>query len=146
MSTTNLNQVSWELVRLVAEEYNLRQAHYWRTVNRFAMAIITLNIAPHFRVGDIPVLARAGIFVVVIALFLCIAASWLLNAEYMRLKYVRATYENLLPPGTFRRDMRSGIWPRLIWLPIGHVTTFCFLAGFTTLTIGNLFLVGGFPK
>ncbi len=131
-----------DLARLIFDEYQLRQTHYWRSSYRLGFSIITLNVAPHFKVNDFAPLKDVGEFILGVALTLCVAVTWLLHTEYLRLRNVRISYNTALPPKTFStKDGEQSFTDRLIWVPIGYLTTFSFLLGFGLLSVGNYYFI-----
>jgi hypothetical protein len=135
-----------EALRYTWEDYKLRQTHYWASVNRFAVAVITLLVVPHLQLAGVAALKDTLWFLPTIGMGLSVAATWLLGAEYQRLRSVKLKYEWLMTPLYTPIHPTKTRWQRICGGNIGMVTTLLFGVGFVGLSIVDFFLLEGWEK
>jgi hypothetical protein len=113
-------------IKILWEDYKMRQAHYWNSLSRFTLAVITLWVLPYVRPDIVKAL---GLFVLIfpaIAFLLSVASTWLLGAEYQRLRAVKQRLDSLAN-GMFTLDYPTERWcHRCFSTSIGFVTTWLF--------------------
>lgn len=132
-----------EALNYVWEDYKLRQTHYWASVNRFGLAIIALLVVPHVQLNNAPALKGNLWFLPLVGLALSVAASWLLGAEYQRLRSAKQMYEQLLTGEYTPRHPRGRFVYWVFGRSIGIATTLLFSLGFVTLSIVDFVMLGG---
>lgn len=132
-----------EAMKYLWEDYKMRQTHYWGSVNRFALAIITLLAVPHVQFGAAAALRGSLWFLPTVGLILSLAATWLLGAEYQRLRSAKMKYEELLTSVYRPVHPKATFWQNLFGGNIGMLTTASFGIGFVGLSIVDLVLLSG---
>src|SRR5262245_33044349 len=85
-----------EAIKYIWDDFKMRQAHCWATFNRNALAIITILIVPYLKPDIMKPLGRAVLIFPIVGLILSLVSTWLLGAEYQRLRAVKELYERLL--------------------------------------------------
>ena len=82
-----------DILACLWEEVKVRQEHYWSSFNRFALAIITINVVPYVK----PELGgQLGLIVVAFpatSILISLVCTWFLGSEYQRLRMVRNAYD-----------------------------------------------------
>jgi len=151
MSTGNVGDdlKLFDALRLLWDEFAMRQSHYWRSVNRFSFILIALSVVPYVQQSVIDTLGPVGMGIIVISCIFSFLSAWMLYAEYIRLVAVREAYNRNLPP-QFRRDnfdeynIQNDVYSKYIQpflcYPIGRVTSIVFAIGFGLVTHLNLLI------
>ena len=129
---------------LVWEEYKFRQAHYWSSFNRFSLAIIAIQIFPYLRPEVVKPLGTMVVVFPSLALLLTIFCTWLLGAEYERLRVVKASYDKLMKSYVKREYIPEGLWQWVFTRRVGTTTTLAFIIGMTLLSIVSAVLLLNF--
>jgi len=132
-----------EAIKILWDDYRLRQEHYWKMLSQSSLAIITLWVIPYLKPEVLSMIGPFVYFFPFVAFILTLVVTWLLGAEYQRLAVIREEYDNLL-------EKRFGIkfvWPktfrsqRIFGWRIGRTTTYIFLFGFTLISLLDLFVI-----
>ena len=124
-------------VDLLWDEFKFRQSHWWSIANKFGLAIIATLLLPYVQPAILERLGRATLILPAFGLAFSLAATWILGAEYQRVRAVRAKLA-ALTPDDMKLDFPSVTWyERLFGRSIGHATTLIFLMGFTFLCIAD---------
>ncbi len=128
-----------QAANLLFDEYKTLREHFWSSLNRYGLAILTVSAIPYVQPSIAKPLGKLIAFFPVAAFLLSLASTWLLGAEYQRLRMVRERYLELLtsqyePP----KMPRDTWWQRLVAHRIGTTTSVIFGLGFTILSIINL--------
>ena len=127
-----------EAIKLLWEEYKLRQTHYWSSFNRFALSILTISVIPYIKPDIVKPLGKVIVVFPIVAFILSIGCTWLLSAEYQRLRMVREKYDELLTPEFQPSPMpRETFWEKIVEKRIGITTSLMFGLGFTFLSLIN---------
>jgi len=89
------------------------------------------------RIIRVKTLGRTVLLLPAFAFVLALASSWILGAEYQRVRAVRSKLNELIPSDLVV-SFPSGTWyEKLFAYPIGHVTTLIFLLGFSLLAAAD---------
>ncbi len=135
-----------QVLQALWDEYELRQTHYWSSFNRFALAILTVSVIPYVKPDLASMLGKLVAVFPVVSLLISLASSWLLGAEYQRLRMVRQKYDELLGSKyQIPRMPRDTVWERLVALRIGTATSVMFGIGFVLLSLINLIVLLAIP-
>ena len=127
-----------DILSFLWDEYQLRQQHYWSTFNRFGLAIVTINIVPYVKPDILAPLGSLALVFPFTSLVLSIVSTWLLGAEYQRLRMVRQKYDELLGEDGKIPRMPLKTWrDRRVATPIGSLIAIMFGLGFTAFSLLN---------
>jgi hypothetical protein len=130
-----------EVIKIFWEDYKMRQAHYWSSLTRFTLAIITLWVLPYIRPDVVRLLGLLVLIFPAIALLLSVASFWLLGAEYQRLQAVKRRIEGF-SDGVFKLTYPSERWwHKFFGAPIGTITTWVFGFVFVALSLLDICLL-----
>ncbi len=135
-----------DILACLWQEVKLRQEHYWSSFNRFALAIITINIVPYLKpeLGD--QLGRLIAVLPATSVLISLVCTWLLGSEYQRLRMVRNAYDDRVNRICSIPRMPLDTWlERLVARRIGSWTSVLFGIGFTALSLANIAAVLLFP-
>lgn len=128
------------------EEIKLRQEHYWSSFNRFALVIITINIVPYLRPELVGQLGHLILAFPITSLLISSVCTWLLGAEYQRLRMVRNAYdERIQRLCEIPRMPRRTVWDRIVAKRIGSATSVLWGIGFIALSLINLVILLTYP-
>ena len=128
------------------EEVRLRQDHYWSSFNRFALAIITINVVPYVKPELGGQLGGLVVAFPATSVLISLVCTWLLGAEYQRLRMVRNAYdERFSKICEIPRMPLDTPWHRLVARRIGSATSVLFGIGFTALSLANVVALLLFP-
>jgi hypothetical protein len=135
-----------EAIHYLWEEYKMRQAHYWASFNRFALAIITVLVIPYIKPENVESFGRSILFLPIFGLILSLTSTWLLGAEYQRLRSAKDRYVDLLaedykPKYPVAKNLLQRIYFTIFGLPIGYITVSMFGFGLSALSIADYFLL-----
>jgi hypothetical protein len=141
MTTEPLSTEQVEMAKLYWEEFSYRHAHYWSMFFRFAFAILFMLAFPFIHPEEVQYFKRYTAIFPMIAILLSLAASWLLAAEYERIRATYQKYSELRsakynPPEISERGAR-----KLLRMRIGTVVTLFFLFGLLSLSGGALWVI-----
>lgn len=133
---------SKEILERLWEEMKLRQEHYWKSFNRFAIVIITINVVPYVRPEIVGPLDRIVHAFPIMAFLIAIVSTWYLGSEYQRQSMVRKAYYDLLSKECKIPRMPLGNWwEKLVAKRVGSATSLLFGFGFTGLSIVNFIIL-----
>ena len=125
-----------DILSFLWDEFQLRQRHYWRSFNRFGLAIVAINVVPYVKPD---ILAPLGSFVLIFpftSLVLSIVSTWLLAAEYQRLRMVYQKYDELLSEECkIPRMPLTTWWERRVAEHIGSSISILFGVGFSAFSL-----------
>lgn len=102
------NLTKQDILQLHWENYQLRQSHVWRSLERLILAVVTLWAIPFIK----PELFKniyIILFLPIVALSLSLVGRRLLKAEYNRLIIVIVKFKELLTPEILRPDFEKGV-------------------------------------
>lgn len=126
-----------ESINFLWEHYKMRQNHYWSSLNRFGLAILTVLVAPYLKPEIVGKLGNAVIMFPFIGFLLTFVSTWLLGAEYQRLAAVKRKYDESFPKDFRIEYPNDTLWQRLVGKNIGKTMTFVFGVGFAVLSLIN---------
>ena len=138
-----------DVVKLLWQEYELRQTNYWNYFNRFSLAIVTISIIPYVKPDIVNTLGKIIIVFPIASFLIALLATWLLGAEYQRMHMVRLKYEELLganPNHQIPRMPTDTLWQKIEAFRIGSVLSLIFGFGFTLLSVVNFLVLWFFLK
>lgn len=127
--------------KLVCDEYMMRQSHWWSLLNRFALLIVSVNMAPYIYP---PIMIHTGKSVLVfpaLAFGLSLFATWLLAAEYERLRIIKVEYDALM--NLSRESPTATLAQRIVKMRIGMVVSGVYGLGFTGVSLINGAILAG---
>lgn len=127
------------------DEYKMRQTHYWSSFNRYGVAVIAILVVPYVKPDVGESLGPLVAIFPVVALLLSVAATWLLGAEYQRLRSAKERFEEHFPEAYRPEHPRRGFWTWVFGLRIGAATVLMFGLGLMALSIAGLLLLGRLP-
>jgi hypothetical protein len=128
-----------DVLSFLWKEYEVRQRHYWSVFERFSLAIVAINIAPYVN-SDLRCLGKIILLFPCAAFLLTLLSSWLLGAEYQRLRMVYKAYEEKLPAKIPR--MPLGTWlERLVAKPIGSKIAGFFGIGLSAFSLLSVYVL-----
>jgi len=130
-----------EAIKYLWEDYKMRQAHYWASFNRFALAIITVLVIPYIKPESVKPLGHSILFLPALGLILSLASTWLLGAEYQRLRAAKQKYEEILTEAYKPKHPHDNIFHEIFGRNIGTATMLMFGIGFSALSIADLFIL-----
>jgi hypothetical protein len=141
MTAEHLSAEQIEMAKLYWEEFSYRHAHYWNTFFRFAFAVLFMLAFPFVHPEELQRFNRYTALFPMIAILLSLAASWLLAAEYARIRATYQKYSELRsakynPPEISERGAH-----KLLRMRIGTVVTLFFLIGLLSLSGGALWVI-----
>ncbi|MCP4372316.1 MAG: hypothetical protein GY797_30060 [Deltaproteobacteria bacterium] len=122
-------------LELLWDDFKFRQTHWWSIANRFALAIIAVLILPFAHPKILTELGRATIILPAFGFVFSLAATWILGAEYQRVKAVRSRFIELAPEDIKLKYPDSKWYERLFGQSIGYISAMIFLIGFTSLSV-----------
>lgn len=120
--------------QLLWDQYKFRQEHYWRSLHRYAFAIITLCVVPFVAKDVVQPLGISIVALPILALLLTGATCWLLWAEYIRLREVMKSFDKLLGDFGPKKEPKND----LRWASIGFVTSLVYGVGFTVVSVASI--------
>ena len=124
-----------EIIDCLWRDYELRQKHYWTSFNRYGVAIIFILIAPYIKPENIKLLGMWVVIFPVVGLLLSLLSTWLLGAEYQRLRAVKEKYDSIFYKGTCEiRYPNDTVFHKLFAKRIGDVTVLIFGAALVILS------------
>ena len=124
------------------EEIKLRQEHYWSSFNRFAVAIITINVVPYVQPDLVGTLGSIVLAFPIVSLAMATVCTWFLGAEYQRLRMVRNAYDDRIAKHcSVPRMPRKTLWDRLVAKRIGSATSILWGVGLAGLSVINLLIL-----
>ena len=132
-----------EGLKILWEEYKLRQTHYWASFNRFALAVITVSTIPYIKPDLVNVLGKRVFFFPIVSCGITVVCSWILAAEYYRLRLVKTEYDCIMRNSGLRRQGKPDRWEQLFRLDVrlGLVVTVAFaVCGLLLAMFGGLAL------
>ena len=134
-----MKQDDVEMLKLYFEEFKYRHSHYWGMVFKFAFAILFLLGIPYIYPEEIEDINK--IIFPVAAIIFCLSATWLLAAEYERLRATTEKY-NQLKPKAYKPVVFGayGLKRMLAW-KVGNIVTLLFLLSFLILAILELIFI-----
>lgn len=128
-------------VKFLWEDYKTRLTHYWSSFNRFALAVLTVLVIPYIRPEAVEPLGRSILFLPLTGLLLSLASTWLLGAEYQRLRAVKDKYDELIPSDYKPDPPNKTFLNRLFGRSIGKATTIMFGVGLVGLSAFDFYLL-----
>jgi hypothetical protein len=123
--------------------FELRQQHYWKTFDRLGLVIVAINIVPYVKPDIRVLLGKLVLAFPIASLALSLFSSWLLGAEYQRLRMVYKQYERILGP-EIPRMPRDRWWEKLCANPIGLRIALFFGAGLSSFSLASAFFLWKF--
>ena len=130
-----------EWAKMLWDEWKYRHDRFWRSLFRFASAVIIVSIVPYVKPELIEKLGNVIVVFPVLAILISLGACWLLAAEYQRLRMVGKRYDDLrgnyVPP----RMPSKKWWQKVLKWSIGWVVALSFGIAFVALSIVNIFVL-----
>lgn len=128
------------IVGFLWKEFELRQQHYWETFDRLGLTIVAINIVPYIKPDIRELLGKLVLVFPISSFALSLFSSWLLGAEYQRLRMVYKKYEELLGEEIPRMPLNSW-WQRLFAKPIGLKIAIFFGIGLSSFSLASAFVL-----
>ena len=133
-----MNTAQIEMTKIYWEEYKYRHEHYWKSFFKFSFAALFLNILPFAYPEKMVALKRFLIVFPLVSLGLSIFSTWLLAAEYERMRVIYKKFDEIKTKEfKYIRFNLSGC-KRILKLRIGTVVTILFLLGFSLMSITEI--------
>jgi hypothetical protein len=131
-----------DVIKLLWQEYELRQKNYWNYFNRFTLAIVTISIIPYVKPDVKDTLGKLIVVFPFATFLIALLAMWLLGAEYQRMSMIRKKYDELLGPKyQIPRMPEKTCWQKIVKYPIGSILSLLFGIGFTLLSLANFIVL-----